>query len=176
MGQKKITNKNTITKMNFIIKKDEKEVKLTGIELEFDILKSQIAKSFNLNDNEFTISYVDSDGDMIAVEDNDDLDVCIFEFTETSKMEGSITLAIQEKKSAKSKIRKASAKNSPRSSRKVSEDLKGFEKLEKEESVLSEKVLSLMDSRIEEEVEKRINKMIQEKLADSQLLEKKQKK
>ena len=109
---------------------------------------------------------------MIAIEDNDDLDVCIFEFTETSQMDASITLAIQDKKT------KISPKT--RAPKVVLENLDGFEKVQKKKiekaeesllsadnSVLSEKVLSLLDSRIEEEVEKRINKMIEDKLSKS---------
>ena len=178
--------------MNFIIAKDTKELQFKDLDPDFATLQSQISKSFNLKVGEFNISYIDYDGDMIAVEDNDDLDVCIFEFTETSQVDAPIRLAIQDNRQ-KVPLKRASAKSSPlgsprqRSHSEKSEIIDGFKKIKTEKysevqpkddllksdlvsecgSVLSEKVWSVLDSKIEEEVEKRIQKLVEEKFAKS---------
>jgi len=81
--------------MNFIITKDNSSFELKNISPLLEELRAEAESYFNLTKGAYTMSYMDIDNDPIAVEDDDDLAVCILEFSEMSKIYDPVTLLIE---------------------------------------------------------------------------------
>jgi len=67
--------------MNYILQKGDQKVHFLNTRLTFQDIKNLAIKKFKLK-KEFTLSYVDLENDHINIQDQDDLEVCIFEFME----------------------------------------------------------------------------------------------
>merc|ERR1712224_1132547 len=84
-------------KMNFNIEYNKKIFELHNISPELNVIKAAIEHHFSLKQGAYTLSYLDIENDPIAVEDEDDLAVCILEFSEMSKIDDSVNLMIKDK-------------------------------------------------------------------------------
>merc|ERR1711896_33287 len=103
--------------MNFNIEYNKKIFELTNISPELNVIKAAIEHHFSLKQGAYTLSYLDIENDPIAVEDEDDLAVCILEFSEMSKIDDCVNLMIKDKNSGIPRRRdtpKGSRENSPR--------------------------------------------------------------
>jgi len=81
--------------MKFLITKQGETLGLNEIEPSFVEIQAAVNKHFNLETGKYTISYIDVDDDPIAIEDDEDLQVCIFEFTEQTNFDDPIQLSIE---------------------------------------------------------------------------------
>ena len=153
--------------MNFIIKKDNISFELKDRSPLLEDLKVEIEKFYTIGANKYSVSYEDMDGDLITIEDDDDLAVCILEFSEMSKIDESVSLVIKEIEVIPAQVnnypelRKDCQVNEPRSKSMAQID-HGFEKLDKSDSVtlnddtvsqLSERIMSIVDSKLSENLE-----------------------
>jgi hypothetical protein len=176
--------------MNFIFTKETTSFELKNISPLLDELRAEAEKYFSLVKGAYTISYVDMDGDPIAVEDDDDLAVCILEFSEMSKIDDPVTLLIESSSRDIPRRRdtpKGSGKSSPRlASPKLRDSvLTELPKLEdanadrdsmlpdsmsqinfdETASQLSEKVISMVDSKIGQSIDSKLESMLEGAIA-----------
>merc|ERR1712224_919602 len=86
-------------KMNFNIEYNKKIFELHNISPELNVIKAAVEQQFSLKEGAYTLSYLDIENDPIAVEDEDDLAVCILEFSEMSKIDDCVNLMIKDKNS-----------------------------------------------------------------------------
>merc|ERR1711862_873289 len=171
-------------KMNFNIEYNKKIFELHNISPELNVIRAAVEQQFSLKEGAYTLSYLDIENDPIAVEDEDDLAVCILEFSEMSKIDDSINLMIKDKNSGIPRRRdtpKGSRSNSAKKSEpkidnnsfvKVTSSaiLTGSEQVNLETmsqlsiddtaSKVSEKVLSMAESKISELVEAKLDEMV----------------
>merc|ERR1712224_674703 len=84
-------------KMNFNIEYNKKIFELHNISPELNVIKAAAEQEFSLKEGAYTLSYLDIENDPIAVEDEDDLAVCILEFSEMSKIDDCVNLMIKDK-------------------------------------------------------------------------------
>jgi len=130
--------------MNFVINHNEKSFTLNGAVPELKTIKFRAEKKFKLKKGSYKLSYLDIDRDPIAIEDDDDLAVCILEFSEMSKFDEKITLVIQEKDAVIPK-----RKDAPKGSRDVAFEDKtksvedGFTKILTPSDVVKAKAVEL---------------------------------
>merc|ERR1711862_790224 len=159
MGSKTRNKKNSPKKMNFIVTKDTEELKIFDMTPTYDALSSIITGHFGLK-GAWTVSYVDVEGDHIAIEDDDDLEVCIFEFSEMSKIDEPVQLVIEE-------FGKVTKKKSKSFTDLNSNDVENnkLPKMKKEVvakvaddnvSQISEKVASMLDSKIFDSIDSKM--------------------
>merc|ERR1712232_401511 len=154
---KKKQNKNPNSKkkkMNFIIRKDQEELKIFDISPSYAEICSEIKQNFGLKNGTFKVSYIDVEGDPIAIEDDDDLEVCMFEFSEMSKIDEPVNLIIEE--SHKVLKKKSSFKSIKIENNK--EDMKAIN-MDDDASQISEKVVSILDSKISELIDTKISSL-----------------
>merc|ERR1712151_1438578 len=176
-------------KMNFNIEYNKKIFELHNISPELNVIKAAIEHHFSLKQGAYTLSYLDIENDPIAVEDEDDLAVCILEFSEMSKIDDSVNLMIKDKNSGIPRRRdtpKGSRSNSLKKVENKSEDTNSFVKMTESvviggseqvnletmsqvtiddaASRVSEKVLSMAESKISELVESKLEDMVQQRL------------
>merc|ERR1712146_61825 len=78
--------------MNFTIEYNKKLFELKNISPELNVIKAAVEQEFSLRQGAYTLSYLDIENDPIAVEDEDDLAVCILEFSEMSKIDDCVNL------------------------------------------------------------------------------------
>jgi len=83
--------------MQFNIEYNNKSIELSEQTPDLGVIRDTINASFGLNSDEYTLCYVDIDGDPIAIEDADDLSVCILEFSENSKIGEQIKILVVSK-------------------------------------------------------------------------------
>merc|ERR1712048_1485429 len=149
---------------------------------------------------DYTISYLDNDNDPIAIEDDDDLSVCVLEFSEMSKIDDFIRLLVLAKDPSIPRRR-----DTPKGSRDNSKNKEvpkkdvvdvvevveeKVEKIEKAESFkvlsesedakslaqsqisveeVSEKVMSMMESKMSEELDKKMEALLEKKVAEKMM-------
>merc|ERR1712183_746345 len=172
-------------KMNFNIEYNKKIFELLSISPELSVIKAAVEQEFSLKQGAYTLSYLDIENDPIAVEDEDDLAVCILEFSEMSKIDDCVNLMIKDKNSGIPRRRdtpKGSRENSPRltqshassqsfvkvasepviltESREFNLETMSQATLDDAVSRVSEKVMSITESKISEMVESRLEEMM----------------
>merc|ERR1712029_637618 len=89
MGKLEITKP-----MNFIVEYNKKSFQLSDFKPELASIRKQIDDMFCLKPDTYRLCYLDTENDPIMVEDDDDLAVCILEFSETSKVEDPVKLLV----------------------------------------------------------------------------------
>jgi len=135
---------------------------------------------------------LDIENDPIAVEDEDDLAVCILEFSEMSKIDDCVNLMIKDKNSGIPRRRdtpKGSRENSPKLTRSLASS-QSFVKIAQESIILtepkevnfetmsqvtiddavsrvSERVMSITESKISEMVESRLEALMTQKMSET---------
>merc|ERR1711862_1062131 len=125
-------------KMNFNIEYNKKIFELHNISPELNVIRAAVEQQFSLKEGAYTLSYLDSENDPIAVEDEDDLAVCILEFSEMSKIDDSINLMIKDKDSGIPRRRDTPKGSRSNSFKKVnSVDNNSFTKVVTESVVIS---------------------------------------
>jgi hypothetical protein len=129
--------------MNFQIQYEKQTVQLPNCVPELTDIKKSIEQNFALKPESYTISYLDIDSDPIDIQDADDLAVCILEFTETSKIEETVTLVVNGGE----------------------KDLE-FDLIDDKVSQVSEQVMSVVESKLSE-METRMSELIESKLKES---------
>jgi len=178
--------------MNFNIEYNKKIFQLHNLSPELDVIRAAVEQEFSLKSGAYTLSYLDIENDPIAVEDEDDLAVCILEFSEMSKIDDCINLVIKDKNSGIPRRRdtpKGSRENSPKmlksqvsnqsfikiasepviltESREVNLETMSQATLDDAVSRVSEKVMSITESKISEMVESRLEEMMQKKMEET---------
>merc|ERR1711896_100570 len=178
--------------MNFNIEYNKKIFELTNISPELNVIKAAIEHHFSLKQGAYTLSYLDIENDPIAVEDEDDLAVCILEFSEMSKIDDCVNLMIKDKNSGIPRRRdtpKGSRENSPKKtqsqfsnqsfikvgsepviltqSQEVNLETMSQATLDDAVSRVSEKVMSITESKISEMVESRLEEMMSKKMEET---------
>merc|ERR1711976_31441 len=185
------------TKMNFIIEKDNQQLTLNNITPMLSDLKLEAEKFFSVAPGSYKVSYLDIDNDPIAVEDDDDLAVCILEFSEMSKIDEPVHLILESVDKSIPRRRdtpKGSGKSSPRSlapilpldipkkdssewvkSEIICDDSKSVAQsnltLDDAASQLSEKVMDMVSSKIPTTIEQSLDSKL-EALINSKVQEK----
>ena len=175
--------------MNFTIEYNKKTLELHNISPELNTLKAAAEEHFSLKQGAYTLSYLDVEADPIAVEDEDDLAVCILEFSEMSKIDDSVNLMIKDKNSGiprRINTPKGSRSNSTKKSesqannnsfvkvisesvviadsKEVNFELMSQVSIDDQASRVSEKVLSMTESKISEIVESRLEDMVNQRM------------
>merc|ERR1711862_242535 len=84
-------------KMNFNIEYNKKIFELHSISPELNVIRAAVEQQFSLKEGAYTLSYLDIENDPIAIVDEDDLAVCILEFSEMSKIDDYVNLIIKDK-------------------------------------------------------------------------------
>ena len=161
-------------KMNFIVEYNKNSLALKDVKPDLTLLKEQIETLFSLKPLSYKLCYLDTEEDPIMVEDDDDLAVCILEFSEASKVDDPVKLLVMAEDAQKSPVL------SPRGSfKKIAKsdimdkdlivDLDKKEtltesKFNDNESVISEKVISTIESRLTETIDKKMEDLFNEKV------------
>jgi len=137
--------------MNYILKKGDQEIFLDNSTLlTLSELRSIALKKFSLKPQSFTLSYVDLENDHINIQDDDDLEVCVHEFNETSTVNQPIVIVITDENSGQ-KVMKL--EDSPRlMSRKKSIEFQLVKSVSDIQSVKSEECEKLLKDEKEEVV------------------------
>jgi len=133
--------------MNFQIEYLNKITKLENASPEYETLSKLIEKDFGLKSGEYTLSYLDIDNDPIAIEDEDDLAVCILEFSEMSNIDEPVKLLVLAKDPSIPR-RRDTPKGSRGNSRKNSTEVKKVNMLTEDsfKKVESDSVVMVEDS------------------------------
>merc|ERR1711976_532665 len=179
------------TKMNFIIEKDNQQLTLNNITPMLADLKKEAEKFFSVAPGSYKVSYLDIDNDPIAVEDDDDLAVCILEFSEMSKIDEPVVLVIESQdKNIPRRVDspKGSGKASPRLAKselvapsvnleeknqirakvehiKTEQDNMSTFSFDETASQLSEKVISMVESKVSEKLTSKLEEIMSDKIA-----------
>ena len=173
--------------MNFTIEYNKNLVELQNVSPELSLIKKAAEFQFSLKQNAYTLCYLDSDCDPIAIDDEDDLAVCILEFSEMSKFDDSVTLMVMDKNSGIPRRRdtpKGSKENSmilesnvtensfkkvlPESliieqSNKSNWDTTSHISVNETASMVSEKVFSIAESKISDMIESRLETLVNQR-------------
>jgi len=137
--------------MNYILKKGDQEIFLDNSTLlTLSELRSIALKKFSLKPQSFTLSYVDLENDHINIQDDDDLEVCVHEFNETSTVNQPIVIVVTDENSGQ-KVMKL--EDSPRlMSRKKSIEFQLVKSVSDIQSVKSEECEKLLEDEKDEVV------------------------
>merc|ERR1739845_148740 len=184
--------KQNTSSMNFNIEYNKKSFNLNNTEPTFVQVCAMAEDKFSLRPDSYQIYYLDIDGDEIAIQDDDDLAVCILEFSEMSKIDDPINLRVEPKEKLLPRRR-----DTPKGSRDNSSEKKTIpesvviqsvlvdlppKKTDQQDcksevmrkscpdfaetgSVLSEQMLSTIDTKVSEKIEKLLPQLLEERLA-----------
>merc|ERR1712232_693640 len=158
-----ILKKHKTNQMNFQILYNKEAITLNEFSTELSQLKKEVNSQFSLKDGTYKLSYQDFDGDHIEIADDDDLAVCILEFSENSVVDQSIVLVVEGGEKAEEEIKliaesdffKKHDVKIAKSEILVTEEAKdeeAFESIDDKVSVsqMSEQVKSIVDEKFED--------------------------